>query len=72
MVLDRDLPGIHGDRLCQIITRSENPAMILMLTVAGAPDDRVSGLALGADDSTPNRSTSPNSSCASGRSRAAN
>ncbi len=50
MVLDRDLPGIHGDRLCQIITRSENPAMILMLTVAGAPDDRVSGLALGADD----------------------
>jgi DNA-binding response OmpR family regulator len=50
VVLDRDLPGIHGDQLCQTITRSENPAMILMLTAAGAPDDRVSGLALGADD----------------------
>jgi DNA-binding response OmpR family regulator len=53
VVLDRDLPRIHGDELCQIITRSENPAMILMLTAAGAPDDRVSGLALGADDYLP-------------------
>jgi DNA-binding response OmpR family regulator len=53
VVLDRDLPGIHGDELCRIITRSENPAMILMLTAAGAPKDRVSGLALGADDYLP-------------------
>ncbi len=53
VVLDRDLPRIHGDELCQIITRSENAAMILMLTAAGAPDDRVSGLALGADDYLP-------------------
>jgi DNA-binding response OmpR family regulator len=53
VILDRDLPGIHGDQLCQIITQSENPAMILMLTAAGAPDDRVSGLALGADDYLP-------------------
>ena len=53
VVLDRDLPGIHGDELCQIITRSENPPMILMLTAAGTPDDRVTGLALGADDYLP-------------------
>jgi CheY-like chemotaxis protein len=50
VVLDRDLPGIHGDQLCQMITASHHPAMILMLTAAGAPDDRVAGLALGADD----------------------
>jgi DNA-binding response OmpR family regulator len=50
VILDRDLPGIHGDQLCQIITASEDPAMILMLTAAGAPEDRVTGLELGADD----------------------
>jgi DNA-binding response OmpR family regulator len=53
VLLDRDLPGIHGDRLCQIITHSEAPPMILMLTAAGAPTDRVKGLALGADDYLP-------------------
>ena len=53
VVLDRDLPGIHGDQLCQIITHSEDPAMILMLTAAGTPDNRVTGLALGADDYLP-------------------
>jgi DNA-binding response OmpR family regulator len=53
VVLDRDLPGIHGDTVCQLITNSENPAMILMLTAAGAPGDRVTGLALGADDYLP-------------------
>jgi DNA-binding response OmpR family regulator len=50
VVLDRDLPGIHGDALCQIITQADKPAMILMLTASGAPEDRVSGLDLGADD----------------------
>lgn len=50
VVLDRDLPGIHGDTLCQTIIDSEKPTLILMLTAAGAPDDRVAGLALGADD----------------------
>ena len=53
VVLDRDLPGIHGDQLCQIITHSEDPPMILMLTAAGTPGDRVKGLALGADDYLP-------------------
>jgi DNA-binding response OmpR family regulator len=53
VVLDRDLPGIHGDTLCRMITESDEPAMILMLTAAGAPDERVTGLALGADDYLP-------------------
>jgi DNA-binding response OmpR family regulator len=53
VVLDRDLPGIHGDTLCQMIAKSDEPAMILMLTAASAPDERVSGLKLGADDYLP-------------------
>ena len=53
VLLDRDLPGIHGDRLCQIIIHREDPPMVLMLTAAGAPNDRVKGLALGADDYLP-------------------
>jgi DNA-binding response OmpR family regulator len=50
VVLDRDLPGLHGDTLCQMITERDDRAMVLMLTAAGAPGDRVSGLTLGADD----------------------
>jgi DNA-binding response OmpR family regulator len=50
VVLDRDLPGLHGDTLCQMITANDDRAMVLMLTAAGAPGDRVSGLTLGADD----------------------
>jgi DNA-binding response OmpR family regulator len=50
VVLDRDLPGIHGDTLCQMITERDNRVMVLMLTDAGSPGDRVSGLGLGADD----------------------
>jgi DNA-binding response OmpR family regulator len=50
VVLDRDLPGIHGDVLCQMITDREQRAMVLMLTAAGTPGDRVTGLGLGADD----------------------
>jgi DNA-binding response OmpR family regulator len=50
VVLDRDLPGIHGDALCQMITQRDDRVMVLMLTAAGAPGDRVSGLTLGADD----------------------
>jgi DNA-binding response OmpR family regulator len=53
VLLDRDLPGIHGDQLCQIITRTQDAPMILMLTAAGGPSDRVEGLALGADDYLP-------------------
>ena len=50
VVLDRDLPGIHGDTLCRMITERENPAMVLMLTASASPAERVSGLSLGADD----------------------
>ncbi|GAA3441599.1 response regulator transcription factor [Planomonospora venezuelensis] len=50
VVLDRDLPGLHGDTLCQAITERRDRPMVLMLTAAGAPGDRVSGLTLGADD----------------------
>ncbi|WP_192809986.1 response regulator transcription factor [Actinomadura rudentiformis] len=50
VVLDRDLPSLHGDTLCQMITERADRPMVLMLTAAGAPGDRVSGLTLGADD----------------------
>ncbi|KAB2349139.1 response regulator transcription factor [Actinomadura rudentiformis] len=50
VVLDRDLPGLHGDTLCRMITEAERPVMVLMLTAADSPGDRVSGLSLGADD----------------------
>jgi DNA-binding response OmpR family regulator len=50
VVLDRDLPGIHGDVLCQMITDQDDRVMVLMLTAAGTPGDRVAGLSLGADD----------------------
>jgi len=50
VVLDRDLPGLHGDTICRMITESADPAMILMLTAADSPGDRVTGLGIGADD----------------------
>jgi DNA-binding response OmpR family regulator len=50
VVLDRDLPGVHGDTICHMITERDNPAMVLMLTASGTPTQRVSGLRLGADD----------------------
>lgn len=50
IVLDRDLPGLHGDVLCRMATESQKPAMVLMLTAAGSPGERVNGLTLGADD----------------------
>jgi DNA-binding response OmpR family regulator len=53
VVLDRDLPGVHGDIICRMIAEGENPAMVLMLTASGTPAERVSGLSLGADDYLP-------------------
>ena len=50
VVLDRDLPGLHGDTLCRMIAEGGSRAMVLMLTASGSPGDRVSGLRLGADD----------------------
>ncbi|ARC55900.1 Transcriptional regulatory protein TcrA [Frondihabitans sp. 762G35] len=50
VVLDRDLPGIHGDEVCRRLVASQRPPRILMLTAAGTLRDRVDGLELGADD----------------------
>jgi DNA-binding response OmpR family regulator len=53
LVLDRDLPGIHGDDVCRAL-RGERPETgILMLTAAGTLEDLVEGLSLGADDYLP-------------------
>jgi DNA-binding response OmpR family regulator len=48
IVLDRDLPGVHGDQVCR--TLAGGATRILMLTAAARVDDRVDGLELGADD----------------------
>lgn len=48
IVLDRDLPVVHGDRVCRALAGSG--PRILMLTAAAAVEDRVDGLELGADD----------------------
>ena len=50
LVLDRDLPGLHGDELCRMVTERHERPMVLMLTASGSPSDRVDGLVLGADD----------------------
>jgi DNA-binding response OmpR family regulator len=50
VLLDRDLPGLHGDTLCRLVSERADRPMVLMLTAASAPGDRVSGLTLGADD----------------------
>ncbi|MGA2528073.1 MAG: response regulator transcription factor [Acidimicrobiales bacterium] len=50
VVLDRSLPGLAGDQLCKQIAKGDSRAMVLMLSGAVTPDDRVSGLELGADD----------------------
>jgi DNA-binding response OmpR family regulator len=50
VVLDRDLPGVHGDQVCRRLVRDGSPSRILMLTAASDVDDRVDGLELGADD----------------------
>jgi DNA-binding response OmpR family regulator len=50
VVLDRDLPVIHGDEVCRRLVDADAPPRILMLTASAAVHDRVAGLALGADD----------------------
>ena len=53
LVLDRDLPEVHGDDVCRDLVRSGARTRILMLTAAAAVPDRVDGLSLGADDYLP-------------------
>jgi DNA-binding response OmpR family regulator len=50
VVLDRDLPVVHGDRVCRELVREGATCRILMLTAAADVTDRVDGLELGADD----------------------
>lgn len=51
IVLDRDLPAVHGDRVCRVL--AGGGPRILMLTAAAGVEDRVDGLELGADDYLP-------------------
>ena len=53
VVLDRDLPGLHGDEVCRAIVADAHPSRVLMLTAAATVGDRVEGLGLGADDYLP-------------------
>jgi DNA-binding response OmpR family regulator len=53
VVLDRDILGVHGDDVCRIIVAGGSPSRVLMLTAAGAVEDRVDGLGIGADDYLP-------------------
>jgi DNA-binding response OmpR family regulator len=50
IVLDRDLPKVHGDEVCRRLVASRTASRILMLTASGDVDDKVEGLGLGADD----------------------
>jgi two-component system, OmpR family, response regulator VanR len=50
VVLDRDLPGVHGDDVCRAVVRDHPEVRVLMLTAARTLDDRVSGFEVGADD----------------------
>ncbi|MEU3600437.1 response regulator transcription factor [Streptomyces sp. NPDC006798] len=50
LVLDRDLPGLHGDDVCRYVVEQRLMTRVLMLTAAGTVRDRVEGLGLGADD----------------------
>ncbi|HEV7825708.1 MAG TPA: response regulator transcription factor [Mycobacteriales bacterium] len=53
VVLDRDLPGVHGDTICADLVSSGALTRVLMLTASGTVADRVEGLGLGADDYLP-------------------
>jgi DNA-binding response OmpR family regulator len=53
VVLDRDLPVVHGDDVCRALVMAGTSARVLMLTAAAEIDDLVAGLALGADDYLP-------------------
>lgn len=53
VVLDRDLPGVHGDDVCRKIVAEQAESRILMLTAASSVKERIDGLGLGADDYLP-------------------
>jgi DNA-binding response OmpR family regulator len=53
IVLDRDLPELHGDQVCRLLVERGSTARVLMLTASSTVADRVEGLGLGADDYLP-------------------
>jgi DNA-binding response OmpR family regulator len=53
VVLDRDLPGVHGDDVCRALAADRSETRVLMLTAARSVRERVEGLGLGADDYLP-------------------
>lgn len=53
VVLDRDLPGTHGDDVCRALVAKRSASRVVMLTAASSVKDRVEGLGLGADDYLP-------------------
>ena len=53
VILDRDLPGVHGDEICRRLAYGRCASRVLMLTASGTIEDRVDGLGLGADDYLP-------------------
>ena len=53
VVLDRDLPGTHGDEVCRRIVAQRSQGRVLMLTASSTVKERVDGLGLGADDYLP-------------------
>ena len=53
VVLDRDLPAVHGDEVCRRIVAGGSGSRVLMLTAASTVADRVDGLGIGADDYLP-------------------
>ena len=53
VVLDRDLPGVHGDDVCRALVADRSLTRVLMLTAAMSVRERVEGLDLGADDYLP-------------------
>jgi DNA-binding response OmpR family regulator len=53
VVLDRDLPSVHGDDVCRALAAGRSGSRVLMLTAARSVRDRVEGLDLGADDYLP-------------------
>ena len=50
IVLDRDLPVVHGDEVCRRVVRDHPSTRVLMLTASRTLDARVGGFELGADD----------------------
>ena len=50
VVLDRDIPGVHGDDVCKALVAQGSPSRVLTLTATGSVEERVEGLGIGADD----------------------